>query len=204
LIPRIYPITDTSLSGLSHAEQTARLIDAGATLIQLREKRASPREFYGSALEALGIARERGVRVIINDRVDIALVTKADGVHLGQNDMPPEKARSVLGDKAIIGVSTHTIEQVVAAAKLPVDYIAFGPIFGTTTKADPERTVGLEGLKQAREAAASMPLVAIGGIDDPNILDVFAAGADSAAIIGAIVSHGDAMTERMRLFNDLA
>ncbi|MFL6282273.1 MAG: thiamine phosphate synthase, partial [Pyrinomonadaceae bacterium] len=132
-LPKLYPITDRRLSGLSHAEQVARLIDGGATFIQLREKHLSPREFYVEAEEALRVARARGVKLIINDRADIALALGADGVHLGQDDMPPEAARSLLGGGAVVGFSTHGVEQAIAAARLPVDYIAVGPIFKTAS-----------------------------------------------------------------------
>src|ERR1051325_6035204 len=130
-IPKLYPITDRRLSGLSHAEQVARLVEGGATFIQLREKRLAPREFYREAEEALRVARARGARLIINDRVDIALAFGADGVHLGQDDMPPEAARNVLGRRAVIGFSTHSVEQAIAAARMPVAYVAIGPVFGT-------------------------------------------------------------------------
>src|ERR1043165_2323774 len=126
-IPRLYPITDRRLSGLSHAEQVARLIEGGATFIQLREKHLAPREFYREAEEALRVARALGAKLIINDRADIALALGADGVHLGQDDMPPEVARTALGRRAIIGFSTHSVEQAIAAARLPVNYIAIGP-----------------------------------------------------------------------------
>ena len=188
------------LSGLSHAEQAERLIAGGARIIQLREKHLSPRAFYASAVEVIK-AVDPSVVVIINDRVDIALAVKADGVHLGQDDMPPERARAILGPNAIIGLSTHTMEQVIEAALLPVDYIAFGPIFDTRSKTDGEAVVGLAGLAKAREAAGRLPLVAIGGIDEPNLPAVFEAGADSAAMIGAIVSDADSITSRMRHFN---
>ena len=101
----------------------------GADLIQLREKHLAPREFYREAEDALSIARALGVLLIINDRVDIALALKADGVHLGQDDLPPDAARALLGEQAIIGFSTHTVEQARAAARMPVDYIAIGPVF---------------------------------------------------------------------------
>src|ERR1700750_1762555 len=116
-LPKLYPITDRRLSGLSHAEQAARLIEGGAALIQLREKHLSPREFYVEAEAALKIARARGVKLIINDRADIALALGADGVHLGQDDMPPEAARALLGEGAVIGFSTHSAEQAIAAAR---------------------------------------------------------------------------------------
>jgi len=198
--PRIYPITDARLSGLSHAEQAERLFAGGARMIQIREKHLSPRDFYASAVEVMKAA-DRSVVVIINDRVDIALAVKAGGVHLGQDDMPPTQARAILGPDAIIGVSTHTIEHVKTAVDLPVDYIAFGPIFGTRSKTDTEPIVGLAGLTNAREAAGKRPVVAIGGIDESNLNDVFEAGADSAAMIGAIVSDGNSITWRMRHFN---
>src|SRR5919202_1539110 len=123
-LPKLYPITDRRLSGLSHAEQVARLSEGGATFVQLREKHLSPREFYREAEEALRVARAGGAKLIINDRADVALAIGADGVHLGQDDMPPEAARSLLGEGAFIGFSTHSAGQAIAAARLPVDYIA--------------------------------------------------------------------------------
>src|SRR5215475_7874566 len=133
-LPRIYPITDTTISGLSHSEQIERLAAGGAKLIQLREKRASPREFYRMALDAMITARRLGVQIIVNDRVDIAIAVDADGVHLGQDDLPPERARLLIGDSRIIGFSTHSLEQALAADLAPVDYLAIGPIFQTASK----------------------------------------------------------------------
>ncbi|MEO6589182.1 MAG: thiamine phosphate synthase, partial [Pyrinomonadaceae bacterium] len=121
-LPKVYPITDVRLSGISHAEQVAKLIAGGARFIQLREKYLAPKEFYSEAEKALKIARDANVKIIINDRVDIAFALKADGVHLGQDDLPPESAREILGEKAIIGFSTHNIEQAVKAIKYRVDY----------------------------------------------------------------------------------
>jgi len=141
-LPKLYPITDARLTGLSHAEQVARLGAGGATLVQLREKHLSPVEFYREALEALRVARSLGVRLIINDRADIALALHADGVHLGQDDLPPEAARKLLGPTAIIGFSTHNLEQAIAAASLPIDYIAIGPIYSTSSKEKPDPVVG--------------------------------------------------------------
>src|SRR3712207_5994383 len=137
-ITKLYPITDRRLSGLSHAEQVARLVEGGATFVQLREKHLSPREFYREAEEALRVARARGAKLIINDRADIALALGADGVHLGQDDMPPEAARALLGGGAVVGCSTHSVEQAIAAARLPLDYVAVGPIFETKSKERPE------------------------------------------------------------------
>lgn len=197
LIPRLYPITDTRLAGLSHVEQIKQLIDGGATLIQLRDKQASPSQLYEQAVECVRIAREHDVRMIINDRVDIALAAKAGGVHLGQDDMPPDSARILLGEKAIIGYSTHSVEQARLAADLPIDYIAIGPIFSTSTKEDPDPVVGLDGLKAVKAVVGDLKVVAIGGINDTNIASIFAAGADSAAVIGGLVSNGDKIAARI-------
>ena len=197
-LPKIYPITDTRISGLSHAEQVERLAAGGATLIQIREKDVLSYRFYIAAGEAIRVAHTHGVKIIINDRVDIALALDADGVHLGQDDLPPDKAREILGDDAIIGFSTHTLEQALAAVKLPVDYIAFGPVFGTTTKTDSDESVGLDGLSAVLAAVGNFPLVAIGGIDAGNLRSVLEAGADSAALINALLSNPSKIEERMR------
>lgn len=183
-LQKIYPITDRNLSGLSHAEQVARFIDGGATLIQIREKNLPSGEFFGDAAAAVKIARNASVRILINDRVDIAMMSDADGVHLGQDDLPASAARKLLGADAIIGVSTHTIQQVgEALGDGNADYIAFGPIFPTSTKADHEPLVGLETLSEVRQLVDDLPLVAIGGINRINLASVLHAGADSAAMI---------------------
>jgi len=182
----LYPITDRDLSGLSHAEQVDLLIDSGATLIQLREKVDPPLRFFEQAESAVRVARDRGAKIIINDRVDIALALKADGVHLGQEDLGPNAARRILGSDAIIGFSTHSLEQARRAAHMPVDYVAIGPIFSTTTKESANPPVGLDGLARVREALGAMPLVAIGGINSENVGTVIKAGADVVAVISDI------------------
>jgi thiamine-phosphate pyrophosphorylase len=197
-LPKLYPITDVRLSGLSHAEQVARLGAGGAAIVQLREKHLSPREFYDEAERALGVARELGVRLIINDRADIALALGADGVHLGQDDLQPEAARRLLGEEAIIGFSTHSLEQAREAARMRVDYIAIGPIFNTSSKKNPDPPVGLDELGRVRQAVGSIPLVAIGGITRENALAVLDAGADSVAVISALVTRPDEIEERTR------
>jgi thiamine-phosphate pyrophosphorylase len=197
-LPNLYPITDARLSGLSHAEQVARLCAGGAKLVQLREKHLSPREFYVEAEAALRVARECGSRLMINDRVDIALALKADGVHLGQDDLSPLAARGLLGRDALIGFSTHNLEQARAASQMPVDYIAIGPIFATSSKENPDPVVGLEGLARVREAVGQLSLVAIGGINDLNAREVLKAGADSVAVIGTLLSEPSEIAERTR------
>jgi thiamine-phosphate pyrophosphorylase len=203
-LPKIYPVTDVSVSNLSHAEQFKRLIDGGASLIQLREKNASPREFYEAAREVLTLAEEKNVKVIINDRADIALaLKKAAGVHLGQDDFPPQAARRLLGKNAVIGFSTHSVEQAIEAVDFPVDYIAIGPVFATRTKRNPDPVVGLEGVRRVRKAVGNFPLVAIGGITLENARDVFAAGADSVAVIGDLLREPDEIAEKMKRFLSL-
>lgn len=199
-LPQLYPITDARLCGLSHSEQVGRLLAGGATFIQLREKHASPREFYRDAVEALLLARARGARLIINDRADLALALGADGVHLGQDDLPPDAARRLLGRKAIIGYSTHSVAQAVAAARLPVDYLAIGPIYPTSSKENPDPVVGLEGLRLVREAIGDLPLVAIGGITLERAAETLAAGADSVAVVGALVAPPLDIEARTREF----
>ena len=196
-IPSIYPITDTAISGLSIPEQVRRFIAGGATFIQIRDKQASSREFFEAAAAAMAIAREHDVRVVINDRVDIAMMVSADGVHLGQEDLSPPHARQLLGERAIIGYSTHTLQQAKEAAAMPVDYIAFGPVFPTSTKDRPDPVVGLEMLRQVKELIGDRPLVAIGGITLKTVRSVLTAGADSAAIISDVLCDADQISERI-------
>lgn len=170
--------------------------------MQLREKQRGAREFYREALEAVRVGRECGAHVIVNDRADIALAVGADGVHLGQEDLSAEAARRLLGEEAIIGFSTHSIAQAIEAARMPVDYIAIGPVFATASKERPDAVVGLEGVRRVREVVGDKPLVAIGGINMENARSVLNAGADSVAVISALLEAGDAseITQRMRRF----
>jgi len=196
-LPRIYPITDTRLSGLSHAEQVARLIEGGASFIQLRDKLSPPREFYREAAAALQIARTHGARLIINDRVDIALALKADGVHLGQSDIPVAAARHLLGREAIIGFSTHNLKQAKLAGGLPIDYLAFGPVFPTLSKSNPDPTTGLIALAEVVAIKGSLPLVAIGGIRLESALEALRVGADSVAVIAELIADPTKIVENM-------
>jgi thiamine-phosphate pyrophosphorylase len=197
-LPLLYPITDRRLSGLSHAAQVELLAEGGATLIQLRDKGASPREFYREALEAVQTARRLGVQIIVNDRVDIALAVDADGVHLGQDDLPADKARALVGKGRIIGFSTHCLKQALEASDAAVDYIAIGPVFGTATKEAPDPVVGLDVIAEIKRRT-SKPLVAIGGITLGRARSVIEAGADSLAVISDLYATDD-ISGRVRAF----
>jgi len=144
------------------------------------------------------IARRLGVQIIVNDRVDIAIAVEADGVHLGQDDLPPERARLLMGDSRIIGFSTHSLEQALAADSAPVDYIAIGPLFQTRTKDKPDPVVELETVTEIRRMVAK-PLVGIGGIRLETAASVIEAGADSVAVISDLLSARD-ISERTRSF----
>lgn len=202
-LPKIYPITDTSISGLSHTEQVRRLLQGGAKLIQLRDKVAPSRSFLDDARNALRATRTAGAKLLINDRVDIALALAADGVHVGQLDMPVEAARRLLGDRAIIGFSTHDVEQARHALTLPIDYLAFGPIYSTKTKENSDPIVGLKPLGEVKAIAGSLPVVAIGGIDESRINDVLMAGANSIAIISALLADPAHITKTFRNLTDM-
>ena len=200
---KVYPITDRHLSAQSHADQVLQLAAGGATLVQLRDKTSSPLDFYLEAEVAVRAARQRGIKIVINDRVDIAKALHADGVHLGQDDLPPAAAREILGTNAIIGFSTHNPAQAKIATSYPVDYIAIGPVFPTATKGASDPTVGLETVALLREVLGSMPLVAIGGITLENSNSVLDAGADALAVIGDIWHSSRSPTAQVKLFLEL-
>ena len=169
--------------------------------MQLREKHATSREFYDAAQAVMSFAHDNDVKIIINDRVDIVLALKAHGVHLGQDDLAPEHARRLLGREAVIGFSTHSIDQACAAVSMPIDYVAYGPIFTTTTKENPDAVVGTEGLRRIRDSIGNFPLVAIGGIGEKHLRSVIDAGADSAAIISEILSNPTDISGRYENLN---
>lgn len=200
VFPVVYPITDRGLSGMTHTEQVRLLAEAGASLIQIREKHLSPRLFFEDAVEAVRIAHSLGSRIVINDRVDIALAARADGVHLGQTDLSPRHARRILGGQALVGYSTHSIAQARAALEEPLDYLAIGPVFDTSTKVDPDATVGLEALGSVVGICGELPVVAIGGITRDQIGDVIGSGASSVAVISAVA---DARAEMGAAFKSL-
>lgn len=148
------------------------------------------KEAYAQAIALRQAATEVGATLIINDRCDLALAVKADGVHLGQEDLPLADARRLLGPENIIGLSTHSPEQVREAVALEPDYIGFGPIFSTATKADHDPVVGVEGLRAAR-ARTTLPIFAIGGIASQHVAEIMTAGADGVAVVSAILKATD-------------
>jgi thiamine-phosphate pyrophosphorylase len=190
-IPRFYAILDAAQIGNQPpATVCEALLAVGVRLIQYRAKRASARELYEICCQLAGQVRRAGGIFIANDRADIARAVEADGVHLGQEDLPVELARRVLEPGRWVGYSTHDLAQVREADRSSADYIAFGPIFPTQSKEKPDPVVGLEGLRQARQATRK-PLVAIGGITLENARDVIEAGADSAAVIANLLRAPD-------------
>jgi thiamine-phosphate pyrophosphorylase len=188
---RLYAIVDVDAGGEEVVRRTEGLLRGGAHLLQLRWKRPGVADFFATATECARLAQVYGARLMINDRVDVALACGADGVHLGQSDLPLAAARRLLGARRWIGVSTHDVEQARVAAAGGADYVGFGPIFATSTKRTGYSPRGLEGLRQVR-AAVTLPIVAIGGIDFDNAAEVIAVGADAVAMISALAGSPDA------------
>ena len=206
MLPRLYAVCDADVCarhGWTLQAFAAACLDGGAMLLQLRAKHASSREFLADADAVVSRAQASGALVIINDRVDVAVLSGASGVHVGQDDLPPVDARRLAGPHAMIGLSTHTPSQVAQAAREPVGYIAVGPVFGTRTKDTGYEAVGLDLVRLAAEAAAplGLPVVAIGGITLDTAPDVIAAGAASVAVITDLLTGGDPV-RRTRAFVD--
>lgn len=203
-LPRLYAIVDVSCfaaplrTTAAIAEYASDLAAGSATLIQYRNKVGTTREMLSHARE-LRRALGDSVKLIVNDRADICIAAGFDGVHVGQDDLSPEGARLVIGADKILGVSSHNLEQLKEADAGPADYIAFGPVFATSSKRNPDAVVGLEGIRAAR-AATKKPLVAIGGITRANACSIIEAGADSVAVIADLLSSPSKVTaEFLRL-----
>ena len=186
-----YVVTDRELSkGRSDAEVARMAYEGGADVVQLRMKNADGREMLEQANQIRRYADEMCKLFIVDDRVDIAMASGADGVHLGQSDMPLETARKLMGDDAIIGISVDNVEEAVAAQEGGADYVGVGAVFQTSTKPDAQQGVGLGAVFEVRQAV-DIPVVAIGGINRGNIQDVIRAGADAAAVVSAVVAQDD-------------
>jgi thiamine-phosphate pyrophosphorylase len=188
--PPLYAILDVPRTSGPASRIIETLVDAGVTLIQIRDKQASARAIYEAANRLVLQFASRSVRIIVNDRPDIAAMVGAGGVHVGQEDLPVAESRKLVGPDRWVGVSTHNLEQFRLAILTSADYIAIGPIFPTATKANPDPIVGIDFLRQVRSLTRK-PLVAIGGITIQSAESVFRAGADSLAVVGDLLQAPD-------------
>lgn len=187
----LYLVTDRGLArGRSTLDIVKAAVRGGVTCVQLREKDCSTMEFIEQALSIKDYLSSRGIPLIINDRLDVAQAVKADGIHLGQTDMPLDMARAIVEDSMIIGISAESLEDAVEAEKGGADYLGISPIYATPTKTDTAPPLGLEGLRQIR-AAVKIPLVGIGGLNRENAAEVICNGADGVAVVSAIVAAED-------------
>jgi thiamine-phosphate pyrophosphorylase len=204
-LPPLYPIVDAQVLSkrkIALATYAAELRAAGVDLIQYRDKLGSPQQILQAASVLRDAFAGTNCRLILNDRADLAVLARYDGVHVGHLDLTPEDARRVIGTDRWIGVSTHNDDQVRAANLTSADYIAIGPVFATGTKLDTEPVIGLEGVRRARSLTRK-PLVAIGGITRANARSIIAAGADSVAVISALFSEGESVEKVTRDFIQL-
>jgi thiamine-phosphate pyrophosphorylase len=206
-LPRVYPILDTeSLERRGIALETAAMafLEGGAGILQIRHKGHWSRGVFEAAKQIARLCREHGAPLIVNDRADFALLLEA-GLHVGQDDLAPRDARKLMGPGAVIGFSSHNVQQLVAAGGEPVDYVALGPVFATASKRSPDAVVGVEEVRRCR-ALLGKPLVAIGGITQENALQVLNAGADSVAIIAGLIPEAptaQSLRERMEQWQQL-
>jgi thiamine-phosphate pyrophosphorylase len=195
-IPELYAILDADAAAAAHwtlTDLASACLAGGARLLQVRAKHASGGWLLDTASQIVQQARAAGAIVVVNDRADIARLSHADGVHVGQEDLAPRAVRAIAGDNAIVGLSTHTIEQIDAALMDPISYLAIGPVFATPSKATGYDPIGLARVRNAADRAQTrrMPVVAIGGITLDSAAEVIAAGASSVAVIRDLLSTGD-------------
>jgi thiamine-phosphate pyrophosphorylase len=190
VLPRLYVILDAALVTVPETERAQKLVDAGVRLLQYRNKSASARELFESSKRLSSLLIPQGVTFVVNDRADVASAAEASGVHVGQEDLGPEAARSVIGTGKLLGVSTHNLDQFKDAAATSADYVAIGPVFSTSTKANPDPVVGIELIRRI-VPLTEKPIVAIGGITLENAAEVIQAGADSVAVISDILLAPD-------------
>lgn len=195
----LYLVTDRGLArGRSTLEIVTAAVCGGASVVQLREKECSTLEFIEQALNIKAFLKTRHVPLIINDRLDVAQAVDADGVHLGQTDMPLETAKGIVGDTMLIGISAECLKDAIAAEKGGADYLGVSPIYATPTKTDTAPALGLEGLREIRKAV-KLPLVGIGGLNQGNAAAVIRNGADGVAVVSAIVAADDPETAAREL-----
>jgi thiamine-phosphate pyrophosphorylase len=208
ILPRVYPILDSeSLTrcGIAMETAAAAFLEGGAGILQIRHKTHWTRDFFETARTVARLCRENGTPLIVDDRADFALLLEA-GLHVGQDDLAPRDARKLIGPDSTLGYSSHNPAQLTAAGGEPVDYVAIGPIFATSSKRKPDPVVGVEEVRRCR-SLIEKPLVAIGGITIENAADVWAAGADSVAVIGGLLPirpSPRALRERMEQWRSLS
>ncbi len=190
VLPRLYVILDATLLAVSETEYAEKLAAAGVRLLQYRNKRASARELFECAKRLSSLLIPLGVTFVVNDRTDVAAAAEASGVHVGQEDLRAEAARSVIGTGKLLGVSTHNLDQFKDAAATSANYVAVGPVFSTSTKANPDPVVGIELIRRVRPLT-DKPIVAIGGITLARAAEVIQAGADSVAVLSDILLAPD-------------
>ena len=190
VLPRLYVILDAALVTVPETECAQKLVDAGVRLLQYRNKGASARELFECSKRLTSLLVPQGVTFVVNDRADVAWAAEASGVHIGQEDLQAEGARSVIGTGKLLGVSTHNLDQFKDAAATSADYVAVGPVFSTSTKADPDPVVGIEFIRRVR-LLTGKPVVAIGGITLNRAAEVIRAGADSVAVVSDILLAPD-------------
>jgi thiamine-phosphate pyrophosphorylase len=198
-IGRLHILTDTVLqTRFSHVELARLAVEGGADIVQFREKQGSTRHLIQSATEMKKICERHNASFIVNDRIDVAIASKAHGVHLGQSDFPIGPAREILGEEKIIGGSASTIEEALLCMKEGADYVGFGPVYETTSKDDAGPVSGLVKLKEVA-AAVSIPVIAIGGISAENAADVMKADAYGIAVISSVCCQEDPKEATHRL-----
>ncbi|MBD3291618.1 MAG: thiamine phosphate synthase [Armatimonadia bacterium] len=198
----LYVVTDSPLSRLPEEAVVEAALKGGAEVVQYREKEASTLAMVATARRLRTLTTAHGAILIVNDRIDVALAAGADGVHLGQDDMPYEAARGILGQTAIIGITAHTMEEALEAEQMGADYVGLSPIFATSTKADAGPATGLAFVEEAARCVR-IPKVAIGGINETNMKQVLAAGADCVAMVSAVVTSENIEGTVRRILGDI-
>jgi thiamine-phosphate pyrophosphorylase len=206
--PRVYPILDTETlaqHGIALDTAAAALLEGGAGILQVRQKGHWTRQVFESARQVACLCREAGAVLVVNDRADFAMLLEG-GLHIGQEDLPPRDARKLIGPDALLGFSSHNLEQLSAAGGEPVDYVALGPVYPTSSKHNPDPVVGVDEVRRLRPLI-DKPLVAIGGITRANAAGAFNAGADSVAVISDLVPQcptARSLRERMEEWQRIA
>jgi thiamine-phosphate pyrophosphorylase len=202
VLPRLYVILDAALTTSPERDCALSLAEAGVRLLQYRNKSALARQYLNTSRELADVLRPHDASFFVNDRPDVAFLSGASGVHVGQDDLDVEQARRVVGRDKLVGVSTHNLEQFERAAASSADYIAVGPVFNTSSKANPDSVVGLDFIRKTRQLT-DKPVIAIGGITLERAASAIEAGADSVAVISGILCASDPAQRAREYINTL-